>query len=198
MERKKNCRLGKKTVGWKKIVGWEKSVGWRICPAIPGNVWAFPGMQDRKTADAEKKPLGPIGGGKKFVIWKTKVVGCGIFLLVGEKKLSVGKKMSVGEFPLLFQEMSGHSLECKTAKRQRRELNPLGPRGGGGMSVGTKTFCRLEFFFLGWETKMPVRKKNRRCGKKMLVGKFPLPLGEMSGHSLQCKTEKRQRRKTTP
>ena len=35
-------------------VGWKKNVGWIISPAIPGNVRTFPGMQDRKTAEAGK------------------------------------------------------------------------------------------------------------------------------------------------
>ena len=75
---KKSCRLEIFFFGWgkkmsirKKIVGWNffcwlgkknsvrKNVGWKISPAIPGNVRTFPGMQDRKTAGVEKKPLGP-------------------------------------------------------------------------------------------------------------------------------------------
>ena len=86
-------------------------------------------MHDRKTAEAEKNALGPIGekkGGKKvcqletkkkFVGWKNK-------MLVVKKNLSVEKKMSVGEFPLPKAEMSGHSLECKTEKWQRRGKTP--------------------------------------------------------------------------
>ena len=58
-------------------VGKKLSVG-KKCRAIP-NVRTFPGMQDRNTAEAGKKPLGPRGGGR----------GGGV---VGwEKKLSVGK-----------------------------------------------------------------------------------------------------------
>ena len=48
------CRLGKKMSVGKKL-SLEKEIGWRISPAIPGNVRTFPGMQDRKTAEAEKK-----------------------------------------------------------------------------------------------------------------------------------------------
>ena len=70
---KRFCRLekkmsvGKKNVGWKKnlLVG-KRIVSWRISPAIPGNGQAFPGMQDQKTAQAEKKrpqALGGRGGG---------------------------------------------------------------------------------------------------------------------------------------
>ena len=52
--------VGEKNVGWKKhFVGWKKNVRWKISPAIPGNVRTFPGMRDRKTAEAETKPLGP-------------------------------------------------------------------------------------------------------------------------------------------
>ena len=53
---------GGKNVRWKKKLSvGKKNVGWRISPAIPGNVRTFPGMQDRKTAEAEKNPLGPRG-----------------------------------------------------------------------------------------------------------------------------------------
>ena len=51
------------------VVGWgkkhrleeKKFVGWKIPPPIPGNARTFPRMQDRKTAQAEKNPLGPKG-----------------------------------------------------------------------------------------------------------------------------------------
>ena len=54
------------------LVGKKVSVGKR-----PENVRTFPGMQDRKTAEVEKNPLGP--GGKNII------VGWDFFLLVPEK-----------------------------------------------------------------------------------------------------------------
>ena len=65
--------------------------------------------------------------------------------------------MSVGEFSLPFQEMSGHSLECKTGKRQRRKKNPLGPREGGGI-VG------WDFFLSVGEKNLGGKKKCQRSG----------------------------------
>ena len=130
--------LEKRIVGWnffllvgekcrlKKNVGWKKKVGWKISPAIPGNVRTFPGMQDQKTAEAEKNALRPIGGGKKKTVrhLEKKKLSVGKTKCWLEKNLSVEKKMSVGEFPLPKAEMSRHSLECKTEKRQRRGKPP--------------------------------------------------------------------------
>ena len=59
------------------------------------------------------------------------------------KKIVGWKKMLVEEFPLPFHGLSGHSLECKTEKRQMHK-KPLGPRG--------KKFCWLGFF-VGWDSR---------------------------------------------
>ena len=67
--------MEKQNVGWKKNLSVEKkNVGWRIFPAKNGKVWTFPGMQDRKTAEAGKNPLGPIGEKKKLRIFFCQVV----------------------------------------------------------------------------------------------------------------------------
>ena len=98
----------------------------RTCPECP----EFPVMQDRKTAEAGKTALGPIGGGKeekKFVIWKKKVFCRLEKQNVGWKKnLSVEKKMSNGEFPLAKTDMSGMSgIPCNaTPKNGRGGENP--------------------------------------------------------------------------
>ena len=65
-----------------------------------------------------------------------------------KKNLSVEKKLSVGEFPLPKTEKSGHSLECKTEKRQRQGKTPRAYRGTkkklGVFFVGLRKKCRLE------------------------------------------------------
>ena len=71
----------------RKFVGLKKK-----CPAIPRNVRTFPGMQDGKTAEAEKKPLGPRGEKKRPLQKKKLSVGI-LFGRLG-KKMSVGKKSS--------------------------------------------------------------------------------------------------------
>ena len=121
-EKKTPRPWGKKNVGWQKIVSWEKkcrlekNVGWKISPAISGNVRTFPGMQDRKTAEGGKKPLGPMGEKK---VRQKKNCRLEIYFFC-----RLGKKMSVGKFHLPFEGMSGHSLECKTEKGQRQKKNP--------------------------------------------------------------------------
>ena len=80
-------RLRKTNVGWKNNLSvGKKNVGGRISPAIPRNVRIFPGMQDRKRAEAGKNPLGPIGGEKRLSFGKQK------FLVGWERELLVGGK----------------------------------------------------------------------------------------------------------
>ena len=88
-------------------------------------------MQDRKTAEAGKHALGPIGGKKRG-----KNLSLGNFLgwldkqNVGWKKnLSVEKK-SVGEFPLPNTDMSGMSGIPWKAR-------PKNGRGGGKNALGS-------------------------------------------------------------
>ena len=76
---KKVCRLKK------------RNVAWGISPAKNGNVRTFPGMQDRKTAEAGKNALGPIGAEKIIVGWQF------IFLSVGQKKCRLEKKNASGQ-----------------------------------------------------------------------------------------------------
>ena len=92
----------------------------------------FPVMQDRKTAEAGKNPLGPIGGEKK----KKKV--CHFekksFSSFGKKhcwlkKKNVGwKKNSVGEFPLPKTEMSGMSKFPVMQDQKTAEAGKKPPR----------------------------------------------------------------------
>ena len=58
-EEKKLSVGGGKSWSEKNLSFGKSDVGWRISPAIPGNVRTFPGMPDRKTAEAGQKPLGP-------------------------------------------------------------------------------------------------------------------------------------------
>ena len=114
---KKICQLKKKC--WLENFPCQK----RTCPECP----EFPVMQDPKTAEAENSPLGPRG--KKGVRWNMKIlsvrktffcwlekqnVGC-------EKKLSVEKKISVGEFPLPKIDMSRMSgIPCNARPKNGR------------------------------------------------------------------------------
>ena len=45
---------------------------------------------------------------------------------------------------------------------------------------------------------MSIGKKNRQLKKKCRLENIHLPLQKMSGHSLECKTEKRKRRGKPP
>ena len=107
-----------------------KNFGWKISPAIPGNVRTFPGMQDRKTADAGENPLGPRGKTnvrckKNFVGWK-KNVGW---------KISPAIPGNIRTFPGMQDQ-----------KMAEAEKNPLGPRGKKlELSAG------IFFIFVGWE-----------------------------------------------
>ena len=106
-------------------------------------------------------------GTKRFYLFKTL-----FFLSVGGKNHSWKKKRSVGKTNVgwrispakMAMEMSGHSLECKTEKRQRREKTPLGPIGR------KKIICWLgNFFFVGWATEMSVG-KNASGWKRLSTG----------------------------
>ena len=66
-------------------------------------------MQDRKTAEAEKKPLGPMG--KKKCPLEKKIIGW---------KISPALPVNVRTFPGM--------QDRKTAEAEKK---PLGPRGGG-------------------------------------------------------------------
>ena len=66
------------------------------------------------------------------------------------------------------------------------------------MSVGT-------IFFVGWKYIFFCRLGKKLSGgksfcwlEKKKVGKLPLPLQEMSGHSLKCRPKKKQKRKKPP
>ena len=65
------------------------------------------------------------------------------------------------------------------------------------MSVGAKRICQWKNFFGPLGEKKSVEKKICLSEKIILVGEFPLHFQEMSGHSLECKTGKQQRRKKT-
>ena len=86
-------------------------------------------MQDHKTAEAEKKTLGPKGEEKKLC-WKKKLSVRNFFLSVGEKKYLLEKecrleKKNVGWRILpAIQGMSEHSLECKNRKTAEAGKNP--------------------------------------------------------------------------
>ena len=81
------------SVGKKSLVG--KKIGWKI----PGNVRTLPGMQDRKTAEAEKTPLGPRGEKNNFVGWEFFFVGWG-------KKVFGGKKCQRSETVVYWSKWS--------------------------------------------------------------------------------------------
>ena len=105
--------------------------------------------------------------------------------------------MAVGEFPLPKSDMSGMSgIPCNARPKNGRggKKHPRAYRGKKKEKkfvIWKKKFWRLEKQNVGW-------KKNLLVEKKMLVGEFPLPKAEMSGHSLECKTQKRHRRGKTP
>ena len=112
----------------KKFVVWrKKNGGWRISPAKNGhvrNVQNSPYCKTEKRQRREKNALGPLGEEKrkKIVIWKKKFfVGCKNKMLVGKKTCRLGKKMSVGEFPLPKTDMSGMSgIPCNARPKNGR------------------------------------------------------------------------------
>ena len=170
-KRKKSLSFGKKKffVGWKNkmLVGkktcrLKKKVGWRISPAKSGNVRTFPGMQDRKTAEAGKNALGPIGGKRKifFCHLEKKVFYRLEKQNVGWKKnLSFEKKCRLENFPCQKRTCP----ECpefpvmqdrKTAEAGKHTLGPIGGKKG-------KNVCPLEekSFLLVGKTKCWLEKK---------------------------------------
>ena len=97
-KKEKSSSFGKKKVFCrleKKMLVGKQNVGWRISPA------KFPVMQDRKTAEAGKNPLGPRGRKRKFDIF---------FLSVGEKKCRLEKKCQRSR-------MTGFNLRPRTVIR---------------------------------------------------------------------------------
>ena len=103
-------------------------------------------MQDRKTAEAGKNALGPIGEKnekkchldekkKLFVGWKNK-------MLVVKKTCRLKNKKSVGEFPLPKTDMSGMSGIPWNARPKNSRGGKKRPRAYRGEKK--KKVCHLE------------------------------------------------------
>ena len=120
-----------------------------------------------------------------------------------KKNLSVEQKMSVGEFPLPKTDMPGMSgIPCNARPkngRRGKKRNALGPIGGGGGKEENPSFGK-EKIFVAWKNKMLVGRKT--CRLKKNVGGRISPAKNRNvrnvRNSLECNTEKRQRRGKEP
>ena len=77
-----------------------------------------------------------------------------------KKKLSVDKKMSVGEFPLPKTDMSGMSGIPWNATPKNGRGGKKHPRAYRGGKKEKKFILRKKRFFVGWKNKMLVAKTN--------------------------------------